>query len=233
MTNKLRSEKLEIERIIFIGRTYKEYLKMFDLSLPELERKNILDCPAGACSFSAIGRQKGLNIEACDIAYYFNRVDLYAKGKEDIQHTIEKMKNSEDNYNWNYFKNIEDLKYQRQQALEDCVEDMKRHNNQYKAVSLPELPYFDEAFDIVLSAHFLFMYADRLDYAFHIKCLEELLRVSKKELRIFPLVDLEGHRYAYLDHIIKNLTELGYNISECKVDYEFQTHANTMLKIVK
>ncbi|RIN31097.1 SAM-dependent methyltransferase, partial [Staphylococcus succinus] len=73
MTNKLRSEKLEIERIIFIGRTYKEYLNMFDLSLPELERKKILDCPAGACSFSAIGRQKGLNIEACDIAYYFNR----------------------------------------------------------------------------------------------------------------------------------------------------------------
>ncbi|AZV43014.1 SAM-dependent methyltransferase [Peribacillus asahii] len=41
------------------------------------------------------------------------------------------------------------------------------------------------------------MYADRLDYQFHIKMINELLRVTKEEIRIFPLIDLEGKRYEH------------------------------------
>lgn len=48
-----KSTKLELDRIVFIGRTFEEYLNMFSLSLDELRGKRILDCPAGACSFTA------------------------------------------------------------------------------------------------------------------------------------------------------------------------------------
>jgi hypothetical protein len=84
-----------------------------------------------------------------------------------------------------------------------------------------------------LSAHFLFMYADRLDYPFHIATLNELLRVSKEEIRIFPLVDLEGKRYEHLDKLISYLNNNGCTVEEVKVPYEFQVNANSMLKIKK
>jgi hypothetical protein len=65
-----QSTKLDLERIVFIGRTFEEYLNMFSLSVKDLKGKKILDCPAGACSFTALGNKSGLDITACDIAYY-------------------------------------------------------------------------------------------------------------------------------------------------------------------
>lgn len=41
-----KSTKLDLERIVFIGRTFEEYLDMFSLSEEELQGKKILDCPA-------------------------------------------------------------------------------------------------------------------------------------------------------------------------------------------
>ncbi len=37
--------KLDLDTVIFIGRTYEEYLAMFGLSKEELTGKRILDCP--------------------------------------------------------------------------------------------------------------------------------------------------------------------------------------------
>ena len=110
---------------------------------------------------------------------------------------------------------------------------MRGSSERYVPVTLPSLPFKDAEFDILLSAHFLFMYADRLDYQFHIKTLNELLRVTKEEIRIFPLVDLEGKRYEHLDKLISYLTGHGCKVEEVKVPYEFQVNANTMLKIKK
>jgi len=233
MRSQSQNEKLDIGRIVFIGRTYEEYLSMFNLSLNKLKDKKILDCPAGACSFTSIGRKHNLNIEACDIAYAFNTTDLYNKGREDLKHTIEKMELSESNYSWNYFENINGLKEHRLQALEDCSYDMSHHPESYQVASLPKLPYIDNKFDILLSAHFLFMYSDSLEYNFHKETIDEMLRVTSEEIRIFPVVNLEGKRYDQLDNIIKYLSDIGYKTEEVKVNYEFQTNANTMLKIKK
>ena len=56
------------------------------------------------------------------------------------------------------------------------------------------------------------MYADQLDYKFHLKTLKEFLRVRKEEIRIFPLVDLEGKRYEHLDKLISYLADNGCNV---------------------
>ena len=110
---------------------------------------------------------------------------------------------------------------------------MRESNERYIPVTLPSLPFKNAEFDILLSAHFLFMYADRLDYQFHIETLNELLRVTKEEVRIFPLDDLEGKRYEHLDKIISYLSDNGCTVEEVKVPYEFQINANSMLKIKK
>jgi hypothetical protein len=228
-----QNTKLDLERIVFIGRTFEEYMDMFSLSMEELKGKRILDCPAGACSFTAVGNKLGLDVTACDIAYYHSIEDLENKGLQDIEHAMEHMEKAKNNYMWDDFKDIEGLREHRLRALKDCVNDMREANERYVPVTLPSLPFKDAEFDMILSAHFLFMYADRLDYQFHITTLKELLRVSKEEIRIFPLVDLEGKRYEYLDHLVSYLTESGCTVEEVKVPYEFQKNANSMLKIKK
>ncbi|MBB6446317.1 SAM-dependent methyltransferase [Bacillus benzoevorans] len=225
--------KLELERIIFIGRTYEEYLSMFSLSFDELKGKKILDCPAGACSFTAWGNQAGLDITACDIAYDHRIEDLKDKGKQDIGHTMEVMESAKGNYIWDFFRDIDGLRKHRLSALEDCTAHMRKHRSRYVPVVLPVLPFENEKFDLLLSAHFLFMYADRLDYQYHIETLRELLRVTKDEIRIFPLIDLEGKRYEHLDKIIDYLTGLGCIVKEETVPYEFMINGNSMLKIRK
>lgn len=233
MSSAEQSTKLELERIVFIGRTFGEYLDMFSLSVEELQGKKILDCPAGACSFTAVGNKSGLDVTACDIAYDHSSEGLKNKGLQDIEHTMEHMKKAQNNYKWDYFRDIEGLKKHRMSALQDCVNDMKKSKARYIPVALPSLPFKDEEFDILLSAHFLFMYAEKLDYQFHIETLNEFLRVAKEEVRIFPLDDLEGKRYEHLGKIISYLSESGYTVEEVKVPYEFQINANSMLKIKK
>lgn len=225
--------KLDLERIVFIGRTFEEYLDMFLLSQKDLEGKKILDCPAGACSFTAVGNTLGLDITASDIAYHHAIVDLRNKGLQDITHTMSHMEKARNIFVWDYFNDIEDLRKHRLSALENCTLDMANSKSRYVPVTLPSLPFDDAAFDLILSAHFLFSYADRLDYHFHIETIKELLRVTKEEIRIFPLVDLEGKRYEHLDEIIYFLTETGCTVEEIKVPYEFQKNANSMLRIIK
>ncbi|MFC0560699.1 SAM-dependent methyltransferase [Halalkalibacter alkalisediminis] len=227
------SMKLDLERIIFIGRTFEEYMDMFSLSTDDLKEKKILDCPAGACSFTANGNHVGLNITACDIAYYHRGIDLKNKGHQDIEHAMTHMKLANNNYVWDYFKDIEALRSQRLRALNDCSADMIINKERYIPVTLPTLPFQSGEFDVILSAHFLFMYGDRLDYNFHLATLNELIRVTRNEIRIFPLVTLEGKRYEYLDQLKEIVKEKGYSVEEKVVSYEFQKNANSMMIIKK
>jgi ubiquinone/menaquinone biosynthesis C-methylase UbiE len=166
-------------------------------------------------------------------AYHYEVNNLKEKGLKDIEHAMEHVETDTINYVWDYFANIEALRKERLNALNHCTEDMINFLNHYIPVTLPMLPFEDNSFDYILSAHFLFTYADRLDYDFHILTLNEMLRVSKDEIRIFPLVDLEGNRYEYLNEIMIYLEDKGCSVEEIKVPYEFQKHANSMLKIKK
>ncbi|GKU80691.1 SAM-dependent methyltransferase [Niallia sp. NCCP-28] len=226
-------QKLDLERIVFIGRSYEEYKDMFNLSDEELAGKKILDCPAGACSFTAIANSKGLNSTAADIAYDHSEDALYHKGLKDIQHAVEQMKTAKNNYVWKYFSDMEALHKHRLQALADSTADRKKSPNKYIPAALPSLPFSDNEFDVILSAHFLFMYDDRLDETFHFQTIKEFLRVARQEIRIFPLVDLKGKRSIYLDKVIEDLKNKGFTLEEVNVNYEFQENANTMLVIKK
>ncbi|MCR8644441.1 class I SAM-dependent methyltransferase [Paenibacillus sp. N1-5-1-14] len=227
------NQGLELSRIIFIGRTFEEYKVMFGLTEEEIRAYEILDCPSGACSFTAIANGLGGRVTAADIAYYHAVEELNDKGLQDIEHAIESIAKVKNKYVWDYFSNVNELKDARISALMNSVQDMKNSPQSYNAVTLPLLPFANNQFDLTLSAHFLFTYADRLDFEFHKQTIQELLRVTRKEIRIFPLVDLTGNRYEHLDTIIHYLQEEGCTVTEVKVDYEFQRYANRMLRVSK
>ena len=223
---------LDLERIVFLGRTWEEYLLMFALSPEDMARRAVLDCPAGACAFTARANDRGIAATAADIAYRHPVDELERKGLQDIEHAMQAMAASKRQYEWSYFSNIGDLKAARAAALSAVIADMRAHGRErYVPATLPGLPFADGQFDLTLSAHFLFMYADRLDHAFHLATLAELMRVTQKEIRIFPTVDLEGRRYPHMDDLLSFVSGLGWSAQEVRVDYEFQKHADTLLKL--
>jgi len=67
----------------------------------------------------------------------------------------------------------------------------------YLAAELPHLPFENNTFDLCLCAHFLFLYSVHLSLGFHIEAITEMLRVSN-EVRIFPLLALDGNKSAYI-----------------------------------
>jgi len=47
------TNSLQLDRVVFIGRTYFEYVRMFDLDEALLRSGRVLDCAAGPSSFTA------------------------------------------------------------------------------------------------------------------------------------------------------------------------------------
>ncbi len=228
--------KWDLKGIVFIGRVWDEYMRMFNITKEELIGRRILDCPAGACAFTALSNQIGINVTACDIAYFYSIEALELKGLKDIEITMSNMKRAEiqENFLWDYFKSLDDLEKVRKQALNECITDMEQFGkeNRYVPAILPSLPFDDNEFEMTLSANFLFLYADRLDYEFHLKTIRELMRVTSDEIRIFPTVDFECQRYIHMDKLLHDIHNLGWITEETKVPYEFQKNTNTMLKLI-
>lgn len=109
--------------------------------------------------------------------------------------------------NFDFYHSIERYKEHRVGALEAFCADY--NTKDYWFAELPKLPYADDSFDLVLSSHLLFVYDDRLDFAFHEASITEMLRIGK-EVRIFPLVDYKNSRVDKLE----NLSPFAYQIAE-------------------
>lgn len=102
----------------------------------------------------------------------------------------------------------------------------------YLPQSLPNLEFPDHQFELCVCSHLLFLYSEQLSLEFHIIAIHELLRVSQ-ELRIFPLLKLDGDPSPYIEAAIQEFSRKGFNVQVLLVDYEFQKGANQMLRINK
>lgn len=226
---------MKIDRIAFLGRTFDEYSKIFGLDENILREGPVLDCAAGAASFSAEARQLGIDATACDIMYGLPFEKLLQKGEDDLAHVFDKIKDVSHLYTWKYYKDMADVVRQRKKALELFTGDFPKgyRDGRYVRCVLPEIPFPDGTFNLVLSGHFLFLYGDRLDLDFHKACLKELVRVTRKEVRIFPLLGLDAKPYPYMDEILSCLDTLGVNTEMEEVPFEFFSGATKMMRIIR
>ena len=225
--------KVDIDRIAFIGRTYKEYMDLFDLDEKSLKQGPVLDCPAGAASFTAEAGQLGIEAAACDILYGSALEKLVDKGRKDITHIYNKVNEVPHMFTWNYYKDIDILISQREKALKIFASDFKEGSDEgrYRYGKLPEMPYPDKYFSLVLSSHFLFLYGDWLEFGFHIECLKEFARVCYGEIRVYPLTGLDAKPYPYLDDILSVLNENKIQADIVRTPFEFQKGSNKMMRI--
>jgi hypothetical protein len=227
---------LELERVAFYGRTLSEYLLFFNLSLDDLKKYDrIIDCPSGASSF--ISEVNGLfngpnkRLVVCDPLFDKNLEYLKQKGMDDVSYVIEKVQSAFLHYNWNFYKTIENLKAQRTLALTKFLSDyiQGQKEKRYLKASLPCLPFEDGSFDLVLSGHFLFTYANKFDFEFHKKSVLDLYRISSGEVRIYPIQQRSSQTYSELNKLLSLLKEHNITYRILKVPFEFQKGSNKML----
>jgi ubiquinone/menaquinone biosynthesis C-methylase UbiE len=223
--------KFQIEGPIFIGRSYEEYLKMFNLDLQDLKDKKILDCAAGASSFTAKMTGKGYDVKAVDILYGKDPFFLQKRCKDHLIALVSALSSLEGHFVWNFFESLDELKKIRLKACHQFFEDYKNNREKYIKADLPNLPFKDNAFNVVLCSHLLFIYDHRLSYEFHINAVKEMLRVTSKDVLIYPLVRHKAIKSRYVKKILEDLLDIEVMIE--RVDYEFRKGSNEMMRISK
>ncbi len=233
-SEKMRDKQLNLKNIALIGRTFDEYYRMFDLSNVPLKNETILDVASGVSSFCAEANAKGYNVTASDKIYMSGASDIGQKCAQDLDTVIKQLPDIADLYVWDYFRDIRSLKMQREMAYKLFVQDFKKYGQgRYVPVEYPVTDFGDGQFTISLVSHFLFLYEDRLDYELHKRTILEILRITSKEIRIFPIVNLKGQRSSFVESLMYDEDFEQFPISIRNVGYEFMKNGNEMLVIKK
>ena len=226
-----KPDQLNLDRVVFYGRSLAEYEKLFDLDLSQLKGLTILDCPSGAASFAAEAAQRQINVVAVD-PFFSNSVEkLRTVGLADIEHVMEEVEKVWHLYASGYFASIQDVRTTRQRSLELFCADFPAGKSlgRYVDALLPHLPFENGKFDLVLSGHFLFIYDDRLDYDFHLAAIREMARVSSGEVRIFPPRSMNRQPYPHLDQLRRDLERHGIDSEVRPSSYAFVKGWNDLL----
>ena len=120
-------------------------------------------------------------------------------------------------------KQAEEFTRLKLQALASFVAAYRSNRDRFIDASLPNLPFEDDSFDLVLSGHFLFLYAsidhgglmshDQIDLDFHLKAVRELVRVGR-EVRIFPTFATTGpaRRQPYVEPVMEAIAADGFQV---------------------
>ncbi|WP_254544244.1 class I SAM-dependent methyltransferase [Halomarina pelagica] len=222
--------RYEIDDFAFVGRTLAEYRRMFDLDVEALAGRRVLDCPAGPCSFVAEARDRGVRAVGVDAMYGRSPAALARLATEDAARATAALDGVEDLYRWEFYEDVAELETYRHRAASRFLRDYARHGGRYVGATLPELPFPDDAFETVLSAHLLFLYDDRLSPEFHLDTVRELLRVGE-EVRVFPLHGFDAERSKLVAVVVDALRADGHAVETRTVPFEFQRGANEMLVV--
>ncbi|MGA1790195.1 MAG: SAM-dependent methyltransferase [bacterium] len=208
-----------------------EYIKMFSLTRDELRLK-ILSCADGPASFNSELTKYGGVVTSVDPIYQFTAFEIKQRIDEAYEEVLQQTHQNKDAYVWENISSVEELGKIRMAAMKRFLSDFEagKMQKRYLAYELPVLPFCDKAFDIALCSHFLFTYTDHLSFDFHYESIKEMSRVAQ-EVRIFPVLTLDGSVSKHLQPIIDKLSAQNINVSIEQVEYEFQLGGDKMLKI--
>lgn len=204
---------------------------MFDLTDTEL-RLRILGCGDGPAEFNARLSARGGTIVSFDPLYEFDVSQIRSRISETYQIVMNQIRANEPDYVWDTIKSVDDLGHLRMSAMNTFLAAFEagKRDGRYIAGELPTLPFAGGQFDIALSSHFLFLYSAHLSAEFHLQSLEEMLRVAR-EVRVFPLMTLDGKLSPHLNFVTGHLGRQGFYTTVRRVSYEFQRGGNEMLCI--
>lgn len=204
---------------------------MFALATDDLGRR-IVGVGDGPASFNAEAAERGTSVVSCDPLYAFDVASIGRRIDQTFDTVIEQTRANALEFVWTGITSVEHLATVRREAMTRFLADFPggAAQGRYVAAALPTLPFADDAFDLAICSHLLFLYSDHLDAEFHVAGAMELCRVAR-EVRIFPLLALGGRRSPHVGIVTTSLTARGYRIDIDDVDYEFQRGGNQMLRV--
>jgi len=209
-------------------RSFAEYEAMFDLAeLPA----SVLDCCAGGSGFTAEAVRRGADAVAADPAYELPAAELAEAVRRSAPAAYGIVKEHASRFVWDWYGSVEARDALRTEAAEAFLADLVENPGRYVAAGLPDLPFENGQFEMVLCSHLLFTWADEFGLDWHLEALRELVRVSCGEVRVFPLV-LQGAGKP-VPFLAELLDRLGLPAEIRKVPYEFQLGADEMLVVSK
>jgi SAM-dependent methyltransferase len=217
------------DAMLVTSRSPAEYRAMFDLTAADLAAGSTLDCGAGGSSFTADARGQ---IVAVDPAYALGPVDLAVRLREGLRDGGRIIDAHADRFDWRWYGDPGRRAEMRRAAAEAFLADIRARPGRYLAGALPHLPLASASFDLVLCSHLLFTWSDRLDVDWHRRAIAELVRVGRRQVRIFPLVvQATAAPVPFLDVLRAELDAAGLPSAVRTVPYRFQRGADQVLVI--
>ncbi|WP_193814070.1 hypothetical protein [Cyanobium sp. LEGE 06143] len=206
---------MQFPRILSFGRTGEELLEILALRPASLEGLRVLDCPGGPGSLSAALRRHGAHPTAVDPGYALPLDEFETCTFRDIEAVADQIAGDEI-----FRSDFEQRRYlaSKFKAYQQFLEDRATYPGDYIAASLPNLPFADERFDLVLSSSLLFSYSpaahggllagEGLGLEWHRQALRELMRVAAGELRVYPAHTQHGSEavlHPYVKPLLKTI----------------------------
>jgi sugar/nucleoside kinase (ribokinase family) len=222
-----------LNEVIPWGRTLEEYRRMFALSDSDIQ-KRIVGCGDGPASFNAELTNQGKNVTSIDPVYAFSGEEIRQRFDEVYTQLVEAARENQAKFNWDIISSPDEMGQRRRKALELFLDDYDagKQQGRYLTCTLPDLPFKNNEFDLALCSHLLFTYSHLLDADFHLEATLEMLRIAS-EVRIFPLLTLNGRPSPHLDHLKQTLPTHGVHFEIQTVNYEFQVGGNKILRAWK
>src|SRR6185295_10376870 len=212
---------LVLDKVVLLGRTLDEYRRYFALDLESLRGKAVLDVASGVSSFTAEATCLGIQVTAFDAIYELPVEEIRRRCGPDLDHVADAVRNLK-TYRWDFYKSVENLRTFRERAYRAFLDDYRDHQGKrYVPGRLPKLPFRDGQFDLTLVSYLLFVYEDQLDYQFHRQSLLEIMRVTRGEARLYPIVTFEAIRSSYLTRLRDDPQLRHLHFDEVKTDFEF------------
>src|SRR4030066_2091179 len=198
-----------LDKVVPGGRSYDEYVSMFSLTESDLELR-VLGCGDGPAAFNSALSKRGGNVVSVDPIYVFDAAQIKTRVSDTYETVMTQVRKNKSDFVWGVIPSVEQLGSVRMSAMEPFLADFEMGNQEGRSLAgaLPSLPFKSRQFDIALSSHFLFLYSAHLSAEFHLQALQEMLRVAR-EVRVFPLLALDGMPSPHLDFVGKHLENHG------------------------
>lgn len=215
--------------MLISSRSYDEYVAMFALGDADMSG-TVLDCSAGAASFVTVARANGIRAYAVDPAFALSREDLAAAIRDDLQRGATIAAQHPDRFIWDWYGSRESRDRMRRAAAARFLAALASAPGWLVAAELPRLPFRDRSFDLVLCSHLVFTWADVLGFDWHLAALLDLVRVSRREVRVFPTVmQGRGDDVPFWEQLMLALDEREIRAEQRPVPYRFQVTGDRML----
>lgn len=219
-----------LKSVVPWGRSFDEYVAMFNLSDDDLKR-SIIGCGDGPAGFNARMHEQGHYVVSCDPLYMYscNQIEQAILAARD--EVMQQVKNNMQNFVWKTIRTPDELEQVRMSAMQEFCKDYKAglFQGRYIPATLPALPFRNRHFDLCLCSHLLFLYSS-LGLTFHLQSIREMARVSE-EVRIFPGVDTNGQRAEFFDELMDRVRASGLVVRIEPTRYDFLKNGHEMVRI--